>query len=191
MQIYAWQMDPSSIDHRSMQHHYTKEVSHIEVCTYMHGRWIPSCQSSIDHCNTTTLNLLSRNMEIVLYRPSTVSLFSLFHITYAHRPSLSHCNYVIGPPSNQPYISWTPLHQINVTYRRLLYQLRYLMRKVVVHNYYQCVIICQIDSVRICVNWSAEKIVHITFLNIVCKNMWWGGIDTSVKTVTKYSSKSI
>ena len=29
--------------------------------------------------------------------------------------------------------------------------------------------------------------VHITFLNIACKNMWWGGIDTNVKTVMKYS----
>ena len=46
-------------------------------------------QLSIDHCNTTTQNLVSRNTEIALYRPHTVSLFSPFHITYAHRPSLS------------------------------------------------------------------------------------------------------
>ena len=54
--------------------------------------------------------------------------------------------------------------------------------------------LCQnnhIDSVRICINWSEEKIVHITFLNIVCKNMSWGGIYTNVKTVMKYSSKYI
>ena len=47
-------------------------------------------QLSIDHCNTTTLNHVLRNMEIALYRPSAISPFSPFHITYAHRPSLSH-----------------------------------------------------------------------------------------------------
>ena len=31
--------------------------------------------------------------------------------------------------------------------------------KVVPHNEYHCVIIHQIDGVRICVNWSGEKIV--------------------------------
>ena len=33
------------------------------------------------------------------------------------------------------------------------------------------VIICQTDGVRICINWSGEKIVCITFLYIACKNM--------------------
>ena len=32
-------------------------------------------------------------------------------------------------------------------------------------------LIHQIDGVRICINWSGENIVHITFLYIVCKNM--------------------
>ena len=50
-------------------------------------------------------------------------------------------------------------------------QLRCLMRKVVLHNEYHCVIICQIDGVRICINWSGENIVCITFLYIACKNI--------------------
>ena len=115
--------------------------------------------------------------HIEKYRGSAVQAQYHFTISHMDIASLSHCNYVIGPPGNQPYISWTPLHQINVTYRRLhiypwhMYKLRYLMRKVVVCNYYECVIIHQIDSVRICVNWSVEKIVHIKLLNIVCNNM--------------------
>ena len=36
---------------------------------------------------------------------------------------------------------------------------------------YHCVIIHQTDGERRCVNWSAEKIVCITFLYIACKNM--------------------
>ena len=43
--------------------------------------------------------------------------------------------------------------------------------KVVLYNKYHCVIIHQIDGVRICVNWSGENIVHITFLYIACMNM--------------------
>ena len=32
-------MDYPPIDHRSMLYHYTHKVSHIEECTYTHGRW--------------------------------------------------------------------------------------------------------------------------------------------------------
>ena len=45
------------------------------------------------------------------------------------------------------------------------------MRKVVLDNEHHCVVIHQIDGVRLHINWSAEKVVHITFLYIVCKNM--------------------
>ena len=31
---------PPQIDHRSMLYLYTHEVSHIEKCTYTHGRWV-------------------------------------------------------------------------------------------------------------------------------------------------------
>ena len=63
------------------------------------------------------------------------------------------------------------LHQVSLTFAVRCTQHRCLMRKVVLHNEYHCVIICQNDSVRICINWSGEKIVHITFLYIACKNM--------------------
>ena len=33
---------PPAINHTSMLHHYTQEVSHIEECKYTHGRWTPS-----------------------------------------------------------------------------------------------------------------------------------------------------
>ena len=36
-----------------------------------------------------------------------------------------------------------------------------------------------------------REIVHITFLYIACKNMWLGGVDTNVHTVTKNSAKCI
>ena len=42
------------IEHRCLEHHYTKEVSHIEECIYTHGRHTP--QSSTDLQNTTTSN---------------------------------------------------------------------------------------------------------------------------------------
>ena len=32
---------PPPIDHRSMEYHYTKEVSHIAECTYTQGRCPP------------------------------------------------------------------------------------------------------------------------------------------------------
>ena len=44
-------------------------------------------------------------------------------------------------------------------------------KKVLLCNKYHCVIIHQIDGVRICINWSRENIVCITFLYIACKNM--------------------
>ena len=42
--IYPWQTDPTPplINQRSMQHHYTKKVSHIAECTYTHCRLTPS-----------------------------------------------------------------------------------------------------------------------------------------------------
>ena len=50
--------DHPSIDHRSMLYHYTHEVSHIEKCTYTHGRQMlyPQFQSMIDLCYTITPN---------------------------------------------------------------------------------------------------------------------------------------
>ena len=67
----------------------------------------------------------------------------------------------------------------------------FLMIKVVPQKYYLSVAICQIDDVRICVNWSGENIVNITFLYIMCKNMLLGSIDTKLQTVTKHSAKCI
>ena len=32
---------PPPLDHRSILHHYIQLVSHIEECTYTHGRWTP------------------------------------------------------------------------------------------------------------------------------------------------------
>ena len=45
---------PPTIDHRSLEQHYTESVSHIEECTYTHGRCTP--QMTIDLWNTTILN---------------------------------------------------------------------------------------------------------------------------------------
>ena len=78
------------------------------------------------------------------------------------------------------------LHQVSLTFAVRCTHLRCLMRKVVLCNEYHCVVIHQIDGVRICINWSGEKIVCITFLYIQL-----GSIDTNVQTVTKYSSKCI
>ena len=50
MHIYPWQTDPTLpplLDHRSLQHHYTESVGHIEECTYTHGRQTPPLL--IDH----------------------------------------------------------------------------------------------------------------------------------------------
>ena len=46
-------MYPPPVDHRSMEYHYTKEVSHIAECTYTKG---PLLQLTIDVWNTTTQN---------------------------------------------------------------------------------------------------------------------------------------
>ena len=77
---------------------------------------------------------------------------------------------------------WTPthtwetqkavLHHVSLTFAVRCTQLRYTMRKVVLHNEYHHVIICHIHGVRRCMNWSAEKIVHITFLYIVYVMRW-------------------
>ena len=96
---------------------------------------------------------------------------------------------------------WWPrvvLHQVILTFGYPLCQADlsfspehfwFLMRKFVLCKQYHGVIICQIDGVSICINWHGENIVHITFLYIVCKNMWLGGIDINVQTVIKCSPK--
>ena len=61
MHIYPWQTDPGPpppIEHRSLANHYTKYVSYIAECTYMHGRLTPPCllQLSIDLWKTTKPN---------------------------------------------------------------------------------------------------------------------------------------
>ena len=56
MHIYPGQMYlPPPINHRSMEYHYTKQVSHIAECTYTQGRCTP-LQLTIDLWNTTTPN---------------------------------------------------------------------------------------------------------------------------------------
>ena len=104
------------------------------------------------------------------------------------------CCYSVILLLQQQHYTWQMpivLHHVSLTFAVRWTQLRCLMKKVVLCNEYHCVIIHQIDGVRICVNWSGEKIVHIAFLYIACKNMWLGSIDTNVQTVTKYSSKCI
>ena len=67
----------------------------------------------------------------------------------------------------------------------------FLMRKLVSS---QVVLCCYNTSDWCCkdmCNWSGENIVCITFLYIACKNMWLGGIDTNVQTVTKCSAKCV
>ena len=54
-QIPMEDVPPPLINHSSMEHHYTKSVSHMAECTYTYGRHTP-LQSTIDLCNTTTLN---------------------------------------------------------------------------------------------------------------------------------------
>ena len=48
-------LPPPLIDHRSMEYHYTKEVSHIAKCTYTQGTCTP-LQLTIDLWNATTPN---------------------------------------------------------------------------------------------------------------------------------------
>ena len=41
------------IEHRSPEHHYTESVSHIEECTYTHGRYTPAIEHrSLEHHDT-------------------------------------------------------------------------------------------------------------------------------------------
>ena len=47
---------PPPIDHRSMEDHYTKQVSHIEECTYTNGRWTPHNRAEI---STTPLHFIT------------------------------------------------------------------------------------------------------------------------------------
>ena len=122
MHIYQWQTDPPN-EHRSMQHHYTQSVSDIEECIYTHMDPL----ATIDHWNTTTLhhfNLVLRNMEscIKKYGYSTVQVQYCFPVSHLDIPPLSFCLALLlchWPPSNQPYISGTPLHHISVTDRRM------------------------------------------------------------------------
>ena len=88
---------PPPIEHRSMEYHYTKEVSHIPECTYTLARCTPT---PIDH----------RCME--------------YHYTQ-YISHIEECIYTHGrqTPCNQPYIHVTPLHPISFTYRRMhIYQ---------------------------------------------------------------------
>ena len=56
MHIYLWQIDPP-IKHRSLENHYTAELSYIVQCTYSHGRLTPPLlQLSINPSKTTTPN---------------------------------------------------------------------------------------------------------------------------------------
>ena len=43
---------PPPINHRSLEHHYTKSVSHIGKCTYILGKMYPLLQLTIYLCNT-------------------------------------------------------------------------------------------------------------------------------------------
>ena len=44
MHIYLWQIDPTPppIQHRSLENHYTTEVSYRTQYTYSHGRLTPT-----------------------------------------------------------------------------------------------------------------------------------------------------
>ena len=81
------------------------------------------------------------------------------------------CNFAVATITLHMRNANRVLHQGSLTFAVRCTQLRCLMRKVVLHNEYHCVVICQIDGIRICINWSGEKIVCITFLYIACKNM--------------------
>ena len=44
------------IENRSLEHHYTKSVSHIEECTYTHGRCNPQIKHrSLEHLYTKSV----------------------------------------------------------------------------------------------------------------------------------------
>ena len=83
--------DLTPIDHRSVEHHYTKSVSHIEECTYTHGRCTP--QLTTDLWNTITPN-------------------------QCHIQKNAHLPMVDVPPIEHRSLE-TPLHRISFTYRRM------------------------------------------------------------------------
>ena len=57
MQFYMGKTDiPPPIDHRSIEYHYTTQVSHIAGCTYTKA---PLLQLTIDLWNTTTPNMFN------------------------------------------------------------------------------------------------------------------------------------
>ena len=60
MHIYPCRLTPSPplIYHRSMQHHYTVEGSHIEECTYTKGQHIPP--HPIEHRSLKTTAILNK-----------------------------------------------------------------------------------------------------------------------------------
>ena len=81
-----WPHSPPPIEHRSLQHHYTQPVSHIEECTYTHDR--------MDH---TPPPIEHRYMQ-----------HHYTHIIFTYR-KMHIYPWADGPP-NWPYISATPLH---------------------------------------------------------------------------------
>ena len=82
------------------------------------------------------------------------------------------CYYVILLLQQQHYTEQMPigvLYQVTLTFAVRCTQLRYLVRKVVISNEYHCVLIHQIDGVRICIYWSGDKIVHITIFTLLVR----------------------
>ena len=86
MHIYPWQMSPQ-IDHRSLEHHYTKSVSHIEG-TYTHGRCTP--QLTIHCWNTTSTESVSHIEECTYTHGRCTSLQSTIHLWNTTTPNKFH-----------------------------------------------------------------------------------------------------
>ena len=106
MHIYPWKMDPPPlpIDHRSLQHHYSKSATHIEQCIYTHGRQTPH-QLTIDLCNTTTMNQLYIYPWKMDPSPGTDHRSLQHHYTKS-ASHIEECTYTDGrqtpSPTNQP-----------------------------------------------------------------------------------------
>ena len=131
MHIYPRQMDPPSINHRSLQHHYTSSLWHIKVCTYTNGRWTPLNQPQISATPLHFITLTHQSMHIYQWQTDSpwIDHMSLQHpyTSWQKYGNTQHPMYKKGmhiyprqmDPLNQPQISVTPLHFITLTYQSM------------------------------------------------------------------------
>ena len=112
-----WQIDPLPIDHRSMQHCYTLQVSHSAQCTYTHGRPIHKSSFTCSRIPWQTYPTPSANWAYISWQPvyQITYIYSTMHINIWQIYPHSHLN-IAALHTGTPNLAGLP--QRTSTYER-------------------------------------------------------------------------